>query len=105
MHIRKSLIFVAGAAALTISTSSGAWWGGYDRNSWRCDPQTAYMEEYGFLDYYGPSRSDIRRLNRDQWMATYYGDWRYDPYEKALRKNCPGYSAHSSRWGYGPYGW
>lgn len=100
-NIRKSLMFAAGIAALMISTSAGAWWGGYDRNAWRCDPQMAYLDEYGFLDYYGPSRNDIRRLNRDQWRAIYYGDWRYDPYEKALRKNCPGYS---SRWG-GPYGW
>jgi len=100
--LRKSLISIVGIMALAASTSAGAWGGGYDRNVWRCDPQSAYLDEYGFLDYYGPSRGDIRRLNRDQWRAIYYGDWRYDPVEKALRKNCHHYS---NRWWGGPYGW
>jgi hypothetical protein len=103
--IGRSLMFVAGIAALALSASASAWWGGYDRHGWRCDPQMAYLEEYGFLDYYGPSQSDMQRLHRDQWMATYYGDWRRDPYQKALRNNCPGYSAHSNRGWRGPYGW
>ena len=98
----KTLVFAAGIAALAASASAGAWWGGYDHNAWRCDPQMAYLDEYGFLDYYGPSRTDFRRLNRDQWRAIYYGDRRYDPLEKALRKNCPRYP---NRWGGGPYGW
>jgi hypothetical protein len=47
------------------------------------------MIEYGFRDYWGPSIGDLRRLDRDQWKAVYYGDVRYDPVVKALRKRCP----------------
>ena len=56
-----------------------------------CDPHFAYLDEYGFLDRWGPSLGDIRRLNRDQWRAVYYGPY-YDPVTKALRKRCPPYN-------------
>ena len=59
------------------------------------------MIEYGFLDYWGPSFGDLRRLDRDQWKAIYYGNMRYDPVVKALRKRCP----RSWRYGAGPYVW
>ena len=87
---RNWLAAITAAVALLTATSANAW-GGY--RGWSCDPQTAYLEEYGFLDRWGPSRGDIRRLNRDQWKATYYGGY-YDPVVKALRKRCPS----ANRW-------
>jgi hypothetical protein len=84
---RKLLAAVTAMIVLTVTTTANA--------AWICDPQVAYLEEYGFLDPYGPSRGDIRRLHRDQWRATYYGGY-YDPVVKALRKHCPG-SANRGR--------
>lgn len=98
-HHRKWLAAVTAGAILLSATSANAWWGG--NRGWSCDPQTAYLEEYGFLDRWGPSRGDIRRLNRDQWRATYYGGY-YDPTVKALRKRCPG---RVNRWRRHSYYW
>lgn len=70
------------------AAAANAGWRGYD-NDWRCDPKLAFLEEYGLLDISGPSRSDIRRLNRDRWKAARYRDLRYDPVSRALRKRCP----------------
>jgi hypothetical protein len=98
-HHRKWLAAVTAVAVLLFATSANAWWGGYRGRS--CDPQTAYLEEYGFFNRWGPSRGDMRRLNRDQWRATtYYGGY-YDPTVKALRKRCP----TANRWRGRSYYW
>ena len=92
LHANKRNILaslVAGVVLLSTG-SANAWWGGYGPDLKRsCDPQEAYMIEYGFRDHWGPSIGDLRRLDRDQWKAVYYGDVRYDPVVKALRKRCP----------------
>jgi hypothetical protein len=90
------LVLVFAATALLPAATANALWGGYD-SDWRCDPKLAFFEEYGFLNINGPSRSDIKRLHRDQWKAAYYRDPRYDPVIKALRKRCPHRSA-GYRW-------
>lgn len=61
---KKLLITAITAAILFTATSAGAWWG---PGAW--DPHEAYLEEYGFLDRYGPSRGDIQRMHRDNWRA------------------------------------
>ena len=94
----KWLVAVTAALAVLTATSANAWWGGYSGRT--CDPHQAYLDEYGFLDPWGPSRGDIRRLNRDQWKATYYGGY-YDPVVKALRKHCPA----ANRWQRRYYYW
>jgi len=100
---RKILAPLVAGAILLPAGSAHAWWDGYGPNLNRsCDPQEAYMIEYGFRNYWGPSVGDLRRLDRDQWKAIYYGDVRYDPAVKALRKRCP------RSWSYGwddPYVW
>jgi hypothetical protein len=90
---RKLFASILAVSVLVSAASANAGWRGYD-SDWRCDPKLAYLEEYGFLDFRGPSRADIRRLQRDQWKAAYYRDARYDPVIKALRKRCP----HRSRY-------
>jgi hypothetical protein len=97
VNIKKILIPLLAAAVLLPMASANAWWRGYD-SDWRCDPKLAYYEEYGFLKFRGPSQGDIRRLYRDQWKAAYYGDARYDPVRKALRKQCP--QRYSGRYGW-----
>ena len=84
----KTLAALVAGAILLPAGSAYAWWDGPNRNR-TCDPQEAYMIEYGFRNYWGPSSGDLRRLNRDQRKAIYYGDVRYDPVVKALRKRCP----------------
>ena len=91
---RKFFASVLAVCVLLPAASANAW-RGYD-SDWRCDPKLAYLEEYGFLNINGPSRGDIRRLQRDQWKAAYYRDARYDPIVKALRKRCPHRSGY--RW-------
>jgi hypothetical protein len=96
-------ILMAGAVLLP-ATAANAWWSGYAPGGWGCDPQWAYLEEYGFLDPYGPSPTDIQRLNRDQWRAmrgpAYYGGyWRDDPVAKAMRNQCGKWNARR------PYYW
>ena len=91
---RKVLVAVL-AALLPVSTAN-AWWGGYGPG-WGCDPQVAYLEEYGFLDPWGPSRGDIRRLHRDEWRAAttprYYGGYTAEtPVAKAVRRQCRGWN-------------
>ena len=91
---KRKLLATVFAVSLSLpAASASAWWRGYD-SEWRCDPKLAYLEEYGFLDIKGPSSSDIRRLQRDQWKAFYYRDIRYDPVVKALRKRCPQRTRH-----------
>jgi len=92
---RKLMACVLAATVLLPAATANALWRGYD-SDWRCDPKLAFYEEYGFLNINGPSRSDIKRLHRDQWKAAYYRDPRYDPVIKALRKRCPHRSGY--RW-------
>jgi hypothetical protein len=95
------------AALITVgvlfpAASADAWWGGYGPGRWDCDPQWAYLEEYGFLDPWGPSRSDWQRLNQDQWRAMrygYYGGGYYDPVTRAMRRQCGRWAARQ------PYYW
>ena len=91
----KILAFALTITVLLPAPTANARWRGYD-SDWRCDPKLAFYEEYGFLNINGPSRSDIKRLHRDQWKAAYYRDPRYDPVIKALRKRCPHRSGY--RW-------
>ena len=91
----KLLASVLAVSFLLPAASANASWLGYD-SDWRCDPKLAFYEEYGFLNINGPSRSDIKRLQRDQWKAAYYRNARYDPVVKALRKRCPHRSVY--RW-------
>ncbi|MGD2073595.1 MAG: hypothetical protein PVI91_00205 [Gammaproteobacteria bacterium] len=90
------------AAALLFPVSANAWWGGYGYPGGGCDPQWAYLEEYGFLDPFGPSPTDLRRLNRDQWRAARYGYignyWRHDPVSKAMRRQCHGWRRPYHYW-------
>ncbi len=92
----KLLATLMAVAVLFPAASAQAWWGGYDRGAWGCDPTWAYLEEYGFLDPWGPSRTDLRRLRRDEWRAVthpvYAGGYsRHDPVAKAVRRQCRGY--------------
>jgi hypothetical protein len=83
---RKKLLAMAiSAAVLFPATSADAWWGPGGPGAWGWDPQEAYLNEYGFLDRYGPTPGDIRRMQRDNW------------------KEMLGYPAHRSGIGlYGP---
>ena len=65
VNMKKILVPLLAAAVLLPTASAQAYWRGYD-SDWRCDPKLAYFEEYGFLKFRGPSRADIRRLQRDQ---------------------------------------
>jgi hypothetical protein len=56
------------AVMLPVSTAS-AWYGPWGPAVTGWDPQEAWMEEYGYLDRFGPTLADIRRLNRDQWRT------------------------------------
>ena len=91
----KLLASVLAVSFLLPAASANASWLGYD-SDWRCDPKLAFYEEYGFLNINGPSRSDIKRLHRDQGKAAYYRDPRYDPVIKALPKRCTRRSGY--RW-------
>lgn len=62
----RSWLAVALAGALLMPAPAGAIWGPI-AGAW--DPQEAYLHEYGYLDPYGPTLSDIRRMNRDNWKA------------------------------------
>ena len=100
---RKLLATLTGVVMLLAAGTTQAWWGGYGPGGWGCDPQWAYMEEYGFLDPYGPSPTDWRRLNRDQWRAAttpaYYGGYaRHDPVTKAVRRQCQGWRRPHYYW-------
>jgi len=97
LPVNKRTLMACGLAATVLlpAATANALWRGYD-SDWRCDPKLAFYEEYGFLKINGPSRSDIKRLHRDQWKAAYYRDPRYDPVIKALHKRCPHRSGH--RW-------
>lgn len=104
LHRNKGkLLSILTAAALLFPVSvANAWWGGYGPG-WGCDPQWAYLEEYGFLDPYGPSPTDWRRLQRDQWRAArsgaYFGDyWRHDPVATAVRRQCHGWRRSYHYW-------
>jgi hypothetical protein len=90
---RKLLAALMAAGMLLPAAAADAWWGGYGPGGSGCDPQWAYLEEYGFLDPYGPSPGDWQRLNRDQWRAitapAYHGGYgNHDPVAKAVRKQC-----------------
>jgi hypothetical protein len=67
--VKSMILVMAAAATMIFSTATAqAWWGpAAGPGLW--DPHEAYLDEYGFLDPYGPSRSDIRRLHRDQRRA------------------------------------
>jgi hypothetical protein len=63
------LLVVTAAAAVAFSAATAqAWWGPAPGiGGW--DPQEAFLDEYGFLDPYGPTPGDFRRLHRDQWKT------------------------------------
>jgi hypothetical protein len=66
--IRKKLLLAAlTAATLLVATAAEGWWGPGGPGAWGWDPQEAYLEEYGFLDPFGPTPGDIRRMQRDRW--------------------------------------
>ena len=102
----KMILVIAVAATVAFSTAvAQAWWGrGPPAGLW--DPQEAYLDEYGFLDPYGPTPGDIRRLHRDQWKAMwgypvfYQNIGPYGPRPSDLRQQ---YHRKARRiWGY-PY--
>jgi len=104
--VKKMIMVIAVAATVIFSTAlAQAWWGpGPGVGLW--DPQEAYLDEYGFLDPYGPAPSDIRRLHRDQWKAmmgypvSYQNIGPYGPRPLDLRQQ---YHRNAMRmWGY-PY--
>jgi hypothetical protein len=104
--LKRMLLVMTVAAAVIFSTAiAQAWWGpGQGMGSW--DPQEAYLDEYGFLDPYGPTPSDIRRLHRDQWKSmmgypvSYQNMGPYGPRPSDLRQQ---YHRKTMRaWGY-PY--
>jgi hypothetical protein len=99
----KLLATLMAVAVFLPAASASAWWGGYDPGYAGCDPQWAYLEEYGFLDPYGPSPVDWRRLHRDQWRAAtsqgYYGGYlRHDPVTRAVRRQCHGWGRPHYYW-------
>ncbi len=68
---RHLLTATIAAVILLSATSANAWWG-WGRawpltGAW--DPTEAYLYEYGFLDPYGPTTGDVRRMHRDNWRA------------------------------------
>lgn len=66
---KRLLTAAVTAAMLSTASSAGAWWGPVGPYPGGWDPHEAYLEEYGFLDRYGPSIGDIRRRHRDNWKA------------------------------------
>jgi hypothetical protein len=102
---RILLALLATAAVMFSAATAEAWWGSAPGiGGW--DPQEAYLDEYGFLDPYGPTLGDIRRLHRDQWRAVmgypvYYENiGPYGPRPSDLRRQ---YHRKTMRlWGY-PY--
>jgi hypothetical protein len=66
---RKLLAATLAAAVLLPVSSAEAWWGPGGPAAWAWDPQEAFLEEYGYLDRYGPTIGDIRRMHRDSWRA------------------------------------
>jgi hypothetical protein len=99
----KLLAAAMSAALLLPAGAANAWWGGYSHPGWGCDPYRAYLEEYGFLDPLGPSVTDWRRLNRDNWKAArrgaYFGNHAYyDPVAKAVRRQCHGWRRPYGYW-------
>ena len=95
LHGSKRKVLAVALAALLPLATANAWYGAYGPGGWGCDPQAAFLEEYGFLDRFGPSRNDIRRLQRDEYWAatgpTYYGGYTSeDPVSRAVRKQCRG---------------
>jgi hypothetical protein len=68
--IRNTLLAAAmGVALFTPAGNANAWWGPGGPAVLGWDPHEAYLNEYGFLNPYGPSIGDIRRMHRDQWRA------------------------------------
>jgi hypothetical protein len=70
-HTARKLLAAALAAAMVLATEPlAAWWGGpWGPYTGGWDPQEAFLNQYGFLDPFGPTPGDIRRLRRDQWKA------------------------------------
>jgi hypothetical protein len=65
---RILLVIVAAATVVFSAATAQAWWGpGPGVGAW--DPHEAFLDEYGFLDPYGPTPGDFRRLERDRWKA------------------------------------
>jgi len=85
-EIRKPLLAASLAITACLATvSANAWWGPVGPYAGGWDPQEAYLDEYGFFDRFGPSRSDIRRMHRDNWQA-----WRgYPVYRSGLGRYGP----------------
>jgi hypothetical protein len=61
--VKKPLVALLAAALLLPVSTANAWRG--PAVGW--DPQEAYLHEYGYLDPYGPTLGDIRRMQRDSW--------------------------------------
>lgn len=92
MKMLKNVVIPVAVAAycLVASSVASAWWGGPGYGAWAWDPQEAYLYEYGFYSPYGPSPSDIRRMYRDNWLATmgvpvYRGTGPYGPTPSDIR--------------------
>jgi hypothetical protein len=66
---RRLLAATIATIVLLAATSANGWWGYGGPGAWAWDPQEAYLDEYGFLDRWGPSRMDIDRMYRDNWYA------------------------------------
>jgi len=64
---KRILLGVAVAAAVVFSMAAAQAWWGPGPVGW--DPQEAYLDEYGFLDPYGQTPGDFRRMQRDHWKA------------------------------------
>ena len=69
--VRKLLAATLAAAVFLPAPTADAWgpWGPWGPVAGGWDPHEAYLEEYGYLDRYGPTLGDIRRMNRDSWRA------------------------------------
>jgi hypothetical protein len=68
--VKRVLLAMAVVSAVVFSTATAqAWWGPVAPGAGGWDPQEAYLDEYGFLDPYGPMPGDFRRMHRDNWKA------------------------------------
>jgi hypothetical protein len=104
----RNIVLVAAMAAAVFfpAAAANAWLGPVGPGALGWDPYEAYLDEYGFLDPYGPSIGDLRRMQRDRWRAmmgypVYIGG--VGPYGPRPADVIRQYHRKASRWWGYPY--